>query len=198
MYTGQESIPLYGKMTPFGPFIEGFYMVDALKKVRYKELIIAVILLVATNIALTVAWFPVLDWVNLIFHEAGHSVFFWAGEFLNVLGGTLGQLLVPLVMGIYFIRKGKWIAALAMLWWVGQNFVGIGLYAGDARVQALDLIGGDHDWTYLLGRLGLINKDLMIANIFDGIAKVLMGTSIGILLVRGLYPAYRALKSSQN
>jgi hypothetical protein len=33
--------------------------------------------------------------INLPFHEAGHLIFSVLGDFLRVLGGTLGQLLIP-------------------------------------------------------------------------------------------------------
>ena len=40
-------------------------------------------------------WIPVLDSLNLVFHEAGHPLFSPFGETLHILGGTLMQLLVP-------------------------------------------------------------------------------------------------------
>ncbi|ABQ26637.1 hypothetical protein [Geotalea uraniireducens] len=36
-----------------------------------------------------------LDRVDLIVHEAGHLLFGYFGEFIMVIGGTVGQLLVP-------------------------------------------------------------------------------------------------------
>src|SRR3989475_5408494 len=40
--------------------------------------------------------FLVLDNVNLVAHEAGHLFFRWFGYTATILGGTLGELLVPL------------------------------------------------------------------------------------------------------
>lgn len=34
----------------------------------------------------------------LVFHEAGHVIFMPLGDWLTVLGGTLGQLLMPAIM----------------------------------------------------------------------------------------------------
>src|SRR5258707_167384 len=40
--------------------------------------------------------FLILDYVNLIIHEGGHFFFSWFGNTIMILGGTLGELLVPL------------------------------------------------------------------------------------------------------
>src|SRR5258705_241221 len=37
--------------------------------------------------------------VDLVFHEAGHIVFMPFGSFMMILGGTLGQLLMPIIVG---------------------------------------------------------------------------------------------------
>src|SRR6266513_2897953 len=47
--------------------------------------------------------FLFLDFVNLIIHEGGHFFFSWFGNTIMILGGTLGELLVPLVCAIYFL-----------------------------------------------------------------------------------------------
>src|SRR5438876_2134218 len=39
--------------------------------------------------------FLFLDFVNLIIHEGGHFFFSWFGNTIVILGGTLGELLVP-------------------------------------------------------------------------------------------------------
>src|SRR3954462_1087916 len=35
--------------------------------------------------------------INLVFHESGHIIFSPFGEFMTVLGGSLMQILIPLV-----------------------------------------------------------------------------------------------------
>ncbi|MDX1388230.1 MAG: hypothetical protein R3344_03520 [Acidobacteriota bacterium] len=99
-----------------------------------------------------------LDYVNLAFHEAGHLFFSFGGSTLHYLGGTLGQLLVPLSLVAWFLlREGKPFSAAFCLWWFGQNFIGISVYMGDARSLALPLVGGgDHDWNELFFRFGLL------------------------------------------
>ncbi|PYM31744.1 MAG: zinc ribbon domain-containing protein, partial [Candidatus Rokuibacteriota bacterium] len=38
-----------------------------------------------------------LHGVNLIFHEAGHVIFGFLGEFIAVAGGSLNQVLIPAI-----------------------------------------------------------------------------------------------------
>jgi hypothetical protein len=51
--------------------------------------------------------FLFLDYVNLVTHEAGHFFFSSFGYTIAILGGTLGELIVPLLCawGILF---GQW------------------------------------------------------------------------------------------
>jgi len=106
--------------------------------------------------------FWLLDFVNLAFHEGGHILFGLLGSrFILVAGGTLMQLLLPAAAVVHFLKRGEKLSACACLFWVGQNFLGIGHYAADARAQLLDLVaGGVHDWTYLLETVGLLTRDV--------------------------------------
>jgi len=55
--------------------------------------------------------------INLGFHEAGHFLFQSFGRFITVLGGTLGQLLAPLILMLLFIFKNEdYFAASLALW----------------------------------------------------------------------------------
>jgi hypothetical protein len=88
-----------------------------------------------------------------------------------VLGGTLGQLLMPLVLGVAFRWKyGDAFAAALALWWFGQSLVDCAPYINDARSLQLTLLGGGtgrevdgHDWEYLLTRMGWLHKDVYIS-----------------------------------
>jgi hypothetical protein len=109
--------------------------------------------------------FRLLDNVDLAIHETGHLVFAPFGEFLGFLGGTLLQLLFPLLFYGYFLRQQDRFAASVLLWWVAQNLWNISVYMADARAQRLPLVGGgEHDWAYLLGRMGLLEYDQTLAN----------------------------------
>jgi hypothetical protein len=105
-----------------------------------------------------------MDSVDLPIHETGHLVFAPFGEFLQFLGGTLFQLIMPAAFVVYFARRRDLHAASVALWWVAQNFWNISVYVADARTENLPLVGGgEHDWAYLLGRLGWLKFDHVIA-----------------------------------
>lgn len=109
--------------------------------------------------------FRLLDNVDLAIHEAGHVLFSPFGEFIGFAGGTLMQLIVPTTFFGYFLYHGDRYAAAVLLWWVGQNFWNISVYVKDARRMELPLVGGgEHDWAYMLGRLGLLRHDQSIGN----------------------------------
>lgn len=127
--------------------------------------------------------------VNLPFHEAGHVIFAPFGRFFQVLGGTLGQLLVPLAVTVSFLLKADRFAASVGLWWLGQSLMDIAPYIDDARAGQLMLLGGVtgsevedyHDWEFILARLGLMQYDHLIARISFGCGVLLILAA----LVRG-------------
>jgi hypothetical protein len=109
-------------------------------------------------------WIPLLDGVNLVFHEAGHPLFGILGwEVLTILGGTLMQILVPLLaVGTFWLRRDALGTAVTGIW-AFENLLNIARYVADARAQVLPLVGGgEHDWADLLGRWGLLPQDLLI------------------------------------
>ena len=118
--------------------------------------------------------FGLLDSVDLPIHETGHLVFAPFGEFLQFAGGTIFQLLFPLVFVGYFLRRGDRFAGYFLLGWVAQNLWNVSRYVADARAQELPLVGGgEHDWAYLLGRMGLLTHDQGIASAFHAAGVLL-------------------------
>jgi len=109
-----------------------------------------------------------LDRVDLVAHEAGHLLFSWFGTFPQVLGGTVGQLFVPLAFTVYFFLRKELFSSTVTLFWSGQNLFNISVYVKDAQAMALPLVsvgGGEdviHDWNYILARLGLLRWDQQI------------------------------------
>jgi len=101
-----------------------------------------------------------LDGIDLAFHEAGHLFLVPFGETIHILGGTLGQLAVPALLVGYFLKRRQPFSAAFALFWLGQNFVDISVYMGDARAMALPLVGGgEHDWTSLFYTFGLLSEE---------------------------------------
>jgi hypothetical protein len=104
-----------------------------------------------------------IDYVNLIIHEGGHFFFSWFGHTIMILGGTLGELLVPLLCAAYFGWKRETTAVAFCSFWFFENFLYIGTYMADARTSALPLVGSEEsDWTILFTEWGLLVKDQQI------------------------------------
>jgi hypothetical protein len=107
---------------------------------------------------------------NLVFHEAGHILFMPFGRFMTVLGGSLTQILIPIVCAVAFARQqDDWFGAAVCTWWAGENLVDLAPYIADARALQLVLLGGrtgaeveGHDWEYLLTAMGLMHRDVML------------------------------------
>jgi hypothetical protein len=109
-----------------------------------------------------------LDMVDLVFHEAGHVIFGFFGEFVGLLGGSLMQVLIPAIVTGYFILHGQQWSGMVTLFWVGQSLFNVSVHVRDARARALPLLGDDpsaHDWHNILGRLGLLRWDHAIGNL---------------------------------
>ncbi|MFZ5572296.1 MAG: zinc ribbon domain-containing protein [Thermodesulfobacteriota bacterium] len=122
-----------------------------------------------------------LHGVNLAFHEAGHLLFRPFGRFMTVLGGSLGQLLMPLIcMAVFLIKSRDPFGASVAFWWLGQSFLDLAPYIGDARALRLILLGGItgrdavdyHDWEFLLKQLGLLQWDRTLAFLAHGFGSL--------------------------
>lgn len=102
--------------------------------------------------------------VDLPIHETGHLVFAPFGETMMLLGGSLFQVLVPLLFAGTFAWRRDRFGAAVCLWWVAQNCWDVAIYVADARAQELPLVGGgEHDWFNLLDHWDLLHRDLAIA-----------------------------------
>jgi hypothetical protein len=107
--------------------------------------------------------FLILDYVNLMIHEAGHLFFGWGGRTLMLLGGSIGELLVPVLCGAFFFYHRQTYGLAFSLFWFFENFLYIGTYMADARACALPLVNSDiGDWTILFGQWGLLTYDVRI------------------------------------
>ncbi len=107
-----------------------------------------------------------LHMVLLPFHEAGHyAIFRWFGEFIMTLGGTLGQHLMPIVLGISLLRRHDAFGAALLFWLLGFSTIDMAVYMYDAFDPKLVLLGGatgaesdGHDWQNIFGDLGLLRR----------------------------------------
>jgi hypothetical protein len=107
-----------------------------------------------------------LDHANLAFHEAGHLFFGVLGATLGLYGGTLGQLVFPIVAVVSFWQRRHAIGVAFGGVWLFENFLNIARYMADARAQLLPLVGGgEHDWYLIFSRWGSLNRDTDIASV---------------------------------
>lgn len=104
---------------------------------------------------------------NLIFHELSHLVFSPFGEFMMILGGTLGEFIFPLIFLIYFLKNWSYRGLSFCLWWIGFNLITASVYMKDALIRVLPLIveNGSHDWVYIFTRMGVLKYATAIGNI---------------------------------
>ena len=128
-----------------------------------------------------------LHLVNLPFHEAGHILFRVFGQFMATLGGSLTQLLVPLIcLSAFLFKTRDAFGASVSLWWLGENLVDLAPYINDARDLNLVLLGGVtgkdvddfHDWEFILRKLGWLEYDHALAKISHMTGALLMTCAV--------------------
>lgn len=141
-----------------------------------------------------------LSLLTLGVHEVGHLVFGFFGEFIAVLGGTLGQILFPLILfALALYRPRDCVIAPFFAFWLGHGLLSTAVYIADARSQSLPLAslgwitGGEapgHDWNYLLGKLGLLPLDAVIGGFVYVVGLLVMAGAIAlaVLLAAGFDP----------
>lgn len=98
---------------------------------------------------------PLLSLVNLGFHELGHLLTYPFPDLVTASMGSVTQLAVPLGLAAYFwwARRDR-IGAGVCLGWAAVNAQEWSVYVADAPFERLELIGGEHDWAFVLDRLG--------------------------------------------
>lgn len=107
---------------------------------------------------------PLLWAADLGFHELGHLLMIGFGETAHFVAGSVTQVLVPLGLAAYFwVRQRELLATGLMLAWAASAAQDASVYIADAPYQDLPLIGGHHDWNFLLSRWELLDSSAGIA-----------------------------------
>jgi hypothetical protein len=142
--------------------------------------------------------FLLIDNVNLVIHEAGHPLFSYLGEWMGVLGGTLLQWAVPLMLAASFFYRRETTGFVFCLFFFFENWLYTATYMADARAQDLPLVsigGGDdaiHDWNYLFTSMGCLASDTRIASIVRACGWIgMLATVVWFLLFALSQPAKR-------
>jgi hypothetical protein len=137
----------------------------------------------------------IFDGINLGFHEMGHAAFMWFGNrILTTAGGTIFQLGIPIAAGAYLLHKRRDpFGAAVCVFWLGTALVGAGIYAADARAQALPLVSpfgpvdvDSHDWTVMLMKYGKLSQDEQIGGALQraGIFAMIASIALSVWILR--------------
>ncbi|MDZ7680426.1 MAG: hypothetical protein U5J63_01640 [Fodinibius sp.] len=110
----------------------------------------------------------------LIAHEAGHTFFrIFGSRFITILGGSLFQIILPLLIVAFCWVNRKHIGLQFSLGLAGYSWLDVAAYAADGSARQLPLIGGlgkeAHDWYNLLVRMDALQSDVTIGVTFMGI-----------------------------
>ncbi len=111
--------------------------------------------------------------INLPFHEFGHLMFRAFGRLMASMGGSLGQVLMPLVCVVVLLWKTRdAFGAAVAFWWLGESILDLVAYINDALSLSVPLLGGNegssspygfHDWEFILTETGLLHQAHVIA-----------------------------------
>jgi hypothetical protein len=138
-------------------------------------------------------WVRYHDWPNanesilhsiiLPIHETGHIVFMAFGQYLYAAGGSIFQILFPGIFSGYFFWKKQKYAATVPLWFAGVSAIDLVSYIKDAPFGEIELIGGEHDWSYLLGETRWMHAASQIG---DAVLHF-GGLCVAVAVILGLY-----------
>jgi len=157
---------------------------------------------------LTFGWFafvrgtrvPLLGLVDLGFHEFGHMVTYWLPDIVTAFMGSITQIAVPLAVALYFfaVRKDS-LGAGVCLAWAGTSAQNVSVYVADAPYERLELIGGLHDWAFILGpgHLNMLSSASTIAMAVKVFGFALLLAGIGCC-VAGLVSGRRSRTTESN
>lgn len=122
---------------------------------------------------------PVLWLVDLGFHELGHLLAAPLPTMVTAMAGSFVQVLVPVGLAAYFVLRQRDLVAMGLcLAWAGTSAQNVAVYIADAPYQLLDLIGGEHDWAYILAMMGELDSAAAFAAGVRAAAFLLVGVGI--------------------
>ena len=124
---------------------------------------------------------PLLALVDLGFHELGHMVTYWLPEVVTAMMGSITQVAVPIGLSVYFLwRRRDLLGGALCLAWAATSAQNASVYIGDAPFQRLQLIGGQHDWAFVLGHFDALDKAALIASCVKGLGIALLLVAFGV------------------
>ncbi len=131
---------------------------------------------------------PLLGLVDLGFHELGHLLTYPLPDVVTATMGSVAQVAVPLGLAAYFaLVRRDLVGAGLCLAWAGASARDVAVYVADAPFQRLALIGGEHDWAFVLGpgHLDALDAAGTIAAVIRVIGALLVVAGVAAC-IRGL------------
>jgi hypothetical protein len=136
------------------------------------------------------AWFsvvrearvPLLGLVDLGFHELGHLLSLLLTDVVTAAMGSVAQVAVPLGLAAYFgFARSDAVGAGVCMAWAGTSARDVAVYVADAPFERLQLIGGEHDWAFILGpeHLDALESAATIASTIRVGGTILILTGLG-------------------
>ena len=98
---------------------------------------------------------PILAGVELASHEFGHFATSFLPKTAYFMAGSVFQILMPLGLAAVFLVQTRDLLGVSIcLAWAAASCASVALYIADAPHLQLALIGGEHDWAFILGPEG--------------------------------------------
>ncbi len=96
---------------------------------------------------------PLLSMFDLGIHELGHLITRPFGIVASFLMGSGLQMLVPFGLAAYFwFWQRDRVSSAVLMCWGATSMQDVSVYIADAPYRSMQLIGGTHDWWWLLSR----------------------------------------------
>jgi hypothetical protein len=137
---------------------------------------------------------PLLGLVDLGFHELGHLLTYPLPDVVTAAMGSVTQALVPLGLATYFLLiRRDLVGGSVCLGWAATSAQDVSVYIADAPYQRLTLIGGEHDWAFVLGpdHLNMLGGAHIIAAVVNALGLLMLLAGMACCAL-GLFRGIRA------
>ncbi len=150
---------------------------------HWRALVLAYLIYAAVRATQDPNFVSLFSGITLAFHEMGHILFMPFGHTLMVAGGSITQLLIPIAAALLLLRQQRDYFGFSVgTAWLGLSALDLARYIGDARANELPLVSlgpeAEHDWFYLLGRMGWLRYDTLISGSVAALGSVVLILSI--------------------
>ena len=124
-----------------------------------------------------------LGMFDLGIHELGHLLFAPFGEVVSFVMGSGLQVLVPFgLAGYFWLWRRDRLAAGWLMTWGATSMQDVSVYIADAPYRSLQLIGGTHDWWWLLRRWDRLDLADEISRTVWGLGLLLGLAGLGLIV----------------